>query len=151
MNGETLPDRLERILREKGYRVFQLKPSVKTYDRKEVIDKNKDKYDIFISNMKLVKVGINLQFCPTYIFYMPSYFVNEVSQASRRGMRVNSTLENRIYHLYYENTVESLIMERYERKIAESNAIVGKFNVVIEDKKDIRTISKMANEINKKL
>lgn len=151
MNGETLPDRLQRLLEEKGYKVFQLKPSVKTYDRKEVINKNKDKYDVFISNMKLVKVGINLQFCPTYIFYMPSYFVLEVSQASRRGMRANSTLENRIYHLYYENTIENKIMKRYERKMAESNAIVGKFDVVLEEDKDIRTMSKLANEINNKL
>ena len=151
MTSESLPNRLERILKEKGYKVFQLKPSVKTYDRKEVIDNKKDEYEVFISNMKLVEVGINMVFCPTYIYYMPSYFVNSVSQSSRRGMRANATLENRIYHLYYENTIENKIMKRYERKSAESKAIVGQFDVILEDDKDIRTMSKMANKINSSL
>lgn len=148
MKGEKLPNRLERILSDQGLKVFQLKPTVTTYERKEVIDKNKDKYDVFISNAKLVNVGLNLVFCPTYIFYMPSYLVNVVSQASRRGYRANSTIENRIYHLYYSNTWENDIIKRYQRKLAESKAINGQFDVMLEDSKDIRTASQLSNKIS---
>lgn len=148
MKGECLPNRIERLLKEEGITPFQLKPSVKTYDRKDLIDKKKNDYDVFISNPKLVQVGLNLTFCPTYINYMPSYMVNEVSQSNRRGYRANSTLENRIYHLYYENTIENDIMKRYERKLVESKAIVGVFDVEIEDDKDIRTASKLGTKIN---
>lgn len=147
MDGEKLPNRIERLLKDKGYKVFQLKPNVSTYERKEVIDKNKDKYDVFISNAKLVNVGINLVFCPTYIFYMPSYLVNVVNQASRRGYRANSTVENRIYHLYYSNSLENDIIKRYQRKLAESKAINGQFDVVLENDKEIRTASQLSNEI----
>ena len=113
-----------------------------------VIEKNKDSYDVFICNPRLVNVGFNLVFCPTYIFYMPSYRVDIVSQASRRGYRANSTLENRIYHLYYENTVENDIIKRYQRKLAESNAINGKFNVTIEDDENIRTASQFSSKLS---
>ena len=147
MTGESLPNRLQKILEDKGFKVFQLKPSVKTYDRKDRIDKNKDKYDVFISNRKLVQVGLNLQFCPTYINYIPSYMVNDIEQANHRGLRANSTLENRVYHLYYKDTCEDKIIKRYQRKKAESNAILGKFNIQLENE-DVRTASKFAKEIN---
>lgn len=147
MSGETLPNRLERILKENGINTFHLRPSVKTYDRKEIIDKNKDKYEVFMCNRKLVEVGLNMQFCPTYINYCPSYFVNSVSQANRRGWRVNSTLENRVYNLYYEDTCEQEIINRYQRKVAESNAIMGRFDVELQNE-EIRTASKFAKELS---
>ncbi|MGL5765285.1 MAG: SNF2-related protein [Sarcina sp.] len=147
MTGEKLPNRLQKLLEEEGLKVFHLRPSVSTYERKEVIEKNKDKYDVFISNPRLVQVGLNLVFCPTYIFYMPSYMVNTVSQASRRGYRANSTIENRIYHLYYENTWEDEIIKRYQRKLAESKAIAGQFDVMLEDDKNIRTASQLSSRI----
>ena len=151
MKSTTIPNRLQNLLESEGLKVFQLKASVSTYDRKEVIEKNKYKYDIFISNAKLIKVGINLVFCPTYIFYMPSYMVNEVSQASRRGYRSNSKLENRIYHLYYSDTWEDKIIKRYQRKLAESKAINGQFEISLEDDKSIRTTSQFSSKINKSI
>jgi len=150
MKGEKLPNRIEKLLKNEGLKVYQLKPSVKTYDRKDVIDANKDNYDVFISNAKLVNVGINLVFCPTYIFYMPSYHVNVVNQASRRGYRANSTLENRIYHLYYQDTWEDIIIKRYQRKLAESKAINGQFDVVLEND-NIRTASQFSTKLSDKI
>lgn len=151
MQGENIPNRLERILKTWGYKVYQLKPSVATYDRKDIIDKYKDKYDIFISNPRLVQTGVNLQFCPTYIVYIPSYQVNIIAQATRRGYRVNSIADNRIYHLYYVDTIEDAVIKRYQRKLAESKAIEGKFNVTIEKEDEIRTASKLAKKISSQL
>jgi SNF2 family DNA or RNA helicase len=147
MQGSNIPDRLVKYLKAEGVKVFWLKPSVKPIDRKEVIEKNKDSYDVFISNPKLVEVGINMVWCSTYIVYIPSYHVNTIEQAIRRGYRANATQENRIYHLYYKDTVESAICERYQKKKVESNAIEGKFNVQIENE-NVRTASALGKKIN---
>lgn len=151
MKEQPLPKRIKSIIEKEGLKVYELLTSTSTYDRKEIIEKNKDKYDVFICNPRLVNVGINLTFCPTYIFFMPSYRVDIVSQASRRGYRANSTMENRIYHLYYKDTIEEDIIERFQRKLAESNAINGKFNVDLEDKNKIRTASQFSSKINENM
>ena len=147
LESETIIKRLKRLIEAEGLKVFMLSTSTSTYDRKEVIDKNKDKFDVFICNPRLVNVGINLVFCPTYIFFMPSYRVDVIFQSSRRGYRANSTMENRIYHMYYENTIENDIVKRFQRKLAESNAINGNFQVTIEDDDKIRTASQFSSKI----
>lgn len=151
MKGTPIPKKLKKLLEDEGLKVFLLSTSTSTYDRRDVIEKNKDKYDVFICNPRLVNVGINLVFCPTYIFYMPSYRVDVVSQGSRRGYRRNSIWENRVYHLYYEGTDEDTIIKRYQRKLAESNAINGKFDVQLEDDKKIRTASQFSSKLNQGL
>lgn len=79
---------------------------------------------------------------------MPSYRVDITSQASKRGYRANSTMENRIYHMYYENTIENDIVKRFQRKLAESNAINGNFQVTIEDDDKIRTASQFSSKLS---
>lgn len=148
MQGKTLPDRIESLLKSNGIKTYQLKASVTTYQRKEVLDKQKDKFDVLITNPLLVQVGLNLVYIPTYINYMPSYMVNTVTQSNRRGYRANSILENRIYHLYYENSCENAIIKRFQRKNAESKAITGQFNVVLENDSKIRTASGLGKRIN---
>ena len=85
--------------------------------------------------------------CSTYIVYIPSYHVNVLEQAVRRGYRSNTMQENRIYHLYYRNFIEENICKRYQKKKAESNAIEGKFNVCLEDE-SLRTASVLGKKIN---
>jgi len=148
MQGDTIAKRIENLLNKNGIKTFTLKTSVATYDRKDLLEKKKNDFDVLITNPKLVQVGLNLVFISTYINYMPSYHVNIVSQSNRRGYRANSTLENRIYHLYYENSCENGIIKRYQRKIAESKAIVGEFNVCLENDDSIRTASKFGKKIN---
>lgn len=147
MSGINIPDRLKAMLKERlGIDAFILKPSVSPINRKELIEKVKDKYDVFITNPILVNVGINMQFCPTYIYYVPSYMVNIVDQSARRGYRVNSTLENRLFHLYYSNTCEAGIMERYQLKRLESKAIESKFDFEVSLAN--RTASGLSKRIN---
>ena len=147
LESEPIPKRLKKLLENEGLKVFLLSTSTTTYDRKEVIEKNKDKYDVFICNPRLVNVGINLVFCPTYIFFMPSYRVDIIFQSSRRGYRCNATMENRIYHLYYSNTIENDIIKRFQRKLAESNAINGIFDVALENE-EIRTSSQFSSKLS---
>ena len=146
MQGQNIPERLKRILEKEGLKVFWLRPNVAPIDRKELIEKNKDKYDLFVSHPKLVQVGINLQFVPTYIVYMPSYHINTIQQAVRRGYRANSTLENRIYYLYYENSIENGICERMQLKKAESQAIEAKFNFHVNVKRTASGLGKRLSD-----
>ena len=50
--------------------------------------------------------------------------------------------------MYYENSCENGIIKRYQRKIAESKAIIGEFNVTLENDESIRTASKFSKKIN---
>ena len=79
---------------------------------------------------------------------MPSYHINMVDQSNRRGYRANSTLENRIFHLYYDNSCENNIIKRYQRKKAESKAIIGQFNIALENDDSIRTVRKLGKKIS---
>ncbi len=147
MQGDSLPNRIEKILKNNGIKTFQLKTSVPVIERKELLDKKKDEFEVLITNPILVQVGLNLTFISTYINYMPSYRYDIVSQSNRRGFRANSTLENRIYHLYYENSIENNIIKRYQRKMAEAQAIEAKFDVALESE-DIRTSSIFGKKLN---
>jgi hypothetical protein len=148
MKNDTISKRIESLLQKNNIKVFTLKSSVVTHVRKELLDKKKDDFQVLITNSMLVKVGLNLTYIPTYINYMPSYMVNDVDQSNRRGYRANSILENRIYHLYYENSCENGIIKRYQRKMAEKKAIEGKFNVNLENDENIRTASKLGKKIS---
>jgi len=148
MKGITIAKRIENLLSKNNIKTFTLKSTVPNYERKELLEKKKDSFQVLITNCKLMQVGISLVFLPTYINYMPSYQVNIVSQSNRRGYRVISVLENRIYHLYYENSCENGIIKRFQRKMAESKAIVGQFDVCLEDDDSIRTASKLSKKIN---
>ena len=149
MQDDTISKRIESLLKQNNIKCFTLKSSITTHTRKDVLDKKKDDFQVLITNSMLVKVGLNLVYIPTYINYMPSYMVNDVSQSNRRGYRHNSVLENRIYHFYYENSCENGIVKRYQRKNAEAKAIEGKFNVCIENDETIRTASKLGEKISK--
>ena len=148
MMGDTIAKRIESLLSKNNIKFFTLKPSIPTYERKELLEKKKNDFQVLITNPMLVQVGLNLVFLQTFLNYMPSYHVNVVSQSNRRGYRANSTEENRIFHFYYDNSCENGIIKRYQRKMAESKAIVGQFDVNLEDDDSIRTASKLGNKIN---
>lgn len=145
--GESVEERIARVLNDAGLKVYVLKSSVRTIERREIVNINRNKYDVFISNAKLVGTGINMQWCTNYIFYSPTYHVNTVRQASRRGLRANSTVPSNIYHLYFKQGIEEEIIERYKLKLAESEAVQAKF-VDIGVK---RTASSLGAKIRKEL
>lgn len=148
LNGDTIPERLIKLFQKQGLRVFYLNTATcKGTERKEVLDRMKNQYDIFMTNRKLVSVGLNLQFIPTYINYIPSFMVNDIEQANRRGYRIDCKDENRIYHLYYQSVYEERAIQKYQRKKAESNAILGKFDVELE-MESVRTASSFSKKIN---
>ena len=146
--GQSVESRLKDILEQSGMRVYVLKSTVRTIERKSIIDKNKDQYDVFISNAQLVGTGVNMQWCNNYIFYTPTYHVNTVRQAKMRGLRANSVKDNFVFHLYYKDSIEEEIMNRYKLKLMESESVQAKF-VHLDDVK--RTASSLGAKIEKEL
>src|SRR5699024_8990407 len=146
--GQSVESRLKDILEQSGMRVYVLKSTVRTIERKSIIDKNKDQYDVFISNAQLVGTGVNMQWCNNYVFYTPTYHVNTVRQAKMRGLRANSVKDNFVFHLYYKDSIEEEIMNRYKLKLMESESVQAKF-VHLHDVK--RTASSLGAKIEKEL
>ena len=164
MKGTKIQHRITELLETEGYRVAKLtadyleitgKKKIKTKidERATKLFELQNDFDILVTNPKIVNVGINLRFIPTYINYMPTYLVSEISQANRRGYRINTTVENRVFHLYYENTVEKEIIERFQTKRLEAKAMEGVFDVNIENEKEdkLRTHSKTVSTLIEKL
>ncbi len=157
MQGETVSERLIKLFEENEIKLLWLKSdkyifggkskALKNVERESVLFDHKEEFDGFICEPKLINVGINLPWCPTYINFMPSYSVNVVSQANRRGLRLTSVLPNEVYHLYYKGTLEEDIMDRYQKKQAEARAIEANFDVSQEEHKNIRTYSKGVKDI----
>ena len=157
MQGETVSERLIKLFEENGIKLLWLKSdkyifegkskALKNVERESILFDHKEEFDGFICEPKLINVGINLPWCPTYINFMPSYSVNVVSQANRRGLRLTSVLPNEVYHLYYKGTLEEDIMDRYQKKQAEARAIEANFDVSQEEHKNIRTYSKGVKDI----
>lgn len=144
----TINDRILKLLKKEGIRhVMLTSKTPETKKRKDWIEARKDKYDVFIAQPQLVNVGLNLVFCPTYIVYCPSYRYDIISQATRRGYRANSTMENRVFHLYYQGTCEEEIINRYQTKLLEAKAIEGEFDVNTESGKNLRTLSQTSATI----
>lgn len=157
MKSLTVTERLIKLFEENGLKLLWLKSDkyifdgkskrVKNVERESILFDLKEEFDGFICEPKLINVGINLPWCPTYINFMPSYEVNVVSQANRRGLRLTSILDNEVYHFYYEDTLEEDIMDRYQKKQAEARAIEANFDVAQEEHKSIRTYSKGVKDI----
>jgi len=130
-------------LKKAGLRVFWLKSSsVSAIDRRNFITKKAEDYDVFVLSPFLVRVGVNLQSIPTYIFGDIGYRVNIYEQAKMRGYRANSIQDNRIFYLYYGNTIEAEIIERYKLKLAESKAVECKLSLNIEGTRTSSSLSK---------
>ena len=157
MKGLTVTERLIKLFDENGIKLLWLKSdkyhfngkskTLKNVERESTLYDLKEEFDGFICEPQLINVGINLPWCPTYINFMPSYKVNVVSQANRRGLRLTSVLDNEVYHFYYEGTLEEEIMDRYQKKQAEARAIEANFDVAQEEHKNIRTYSKGVKDI----
>jgi hypothetical protein len=56
MQGKTISKRIESLLTKNNIECFTLRTTIATYDRKELLDKKKDDFQVLITNAKLVEV-----------------------------------------------------------------------------------------------
>ncbi len=81
--------------------------------------------NVLICNPKLVETGLDLLTFKSLIFYEVAYSLYTVSQASRRHWRIGQTEECRVYHLFYEDTMEAQAIELVSEKQAAAALLGG--------------------------
>jgi hypothetical protein len=81
--------------------------------------------NILICNPKLIETGLDLLAFKSLIFYEIAYSLYTVSQASRRHWRIGQTDECRVYHLFYENTMEAQAIKLVSEKQAAAALLGG--------------------------
>ena len=126
--------RLERLLKEAGFRCKMLKSSVPLKEREPWIEQHAPGLDVVISHPKLVETGLDL-FCkqgeynfPTLIFYETGYQLFTLRQASRRSWRIAQREDCKVFYLYYEGTMQENAMGLMGKKLTASLALEGKFS-----------------------
>jgi len=72
--------------------------------------------NVLVCNPKLVETGLDLLWAKSLIFYEVAYSLYTVSQASRRHWRIGQTDECRVYHLYYDATMEAQAIQLVSEK-----------------------------------
>ena len=128
-------DRLEKIIREAGFRVKILEAEkVPTRNRSAWIAKNAPGVDVIVSHPQPVRTGLTLfdamgaHNFPSLIFYETGYDLFTLRQASRRSWRIGQKHPCRVYYLYYRETMQSRAMSLMAQKLDASLALEGQFS-----------------------
>ncbi|MCD4671396.1 MAG: DUF6094 domain-containing protein [Anaerolineaceae bacterium] len=120
-----IQERLKSLLEENGLRVGVLKPSMKPARRATWIFNNASKFDVLLTNAKLVKVGLNLTTFATGIFYEMDWSLYVVWQAMRRLYRPGAPKPVMMYFPVYENTMEEHLQALVGQKMASAQMFYG--------------------------
>ena len=100
--------------------------TVATDKRDGWLKKQVEKGDnVLICNPKLIETGLDLLAFKSLVFYEIAYSLYTVSQASRRHWRIGQTNECRVYHLYYDGTMEAQAIELVSEKQAAAALLGG--------------------------
>jgi hypothetical protein len=142
--------RLDSVLRDAGFRVAILRPSVPT-DKREAWYTRKlaEGVDVVVCHPKLVETGLDLLFFPTLYFYQTGYSTYTLRQASRRSWRIGQRHDVRVKFFSYADTMQSNCIRLMGRKVLVSMMMEGKFSgeglAGIEEDTDL--MSAMAREL----
>jgi hypothetical protein len=126
--------RLERILKEAGFKVGVLRASVALARREEWIAQHAPQLDVVVSHPKLVETGLDLfdksgrHNFPTICFYETGYNLFTLRQASRRAWRIGQKEACRIVYLYYDGTMQSRAMALMGKKLTAAQSLEGCFS-----------------------
>lgn len=120
-------DKLFKALNEKGIPTVILKPTVKTTDREEWVDKKlQSGVKVLITNPALVETGLDLNAFTTLIFYNIAYNLYIFRQASRRSWRINQTAPKvEVYMFYYKDTMQQRALRLMASKLSAATVIEG--------------------------
>jgi Uncharacterised methyltransferase family (DUF6094)/Helicase conserved C-terminal domain len=120
-----IQERIKSLLEENGLRVGVLKPSMKPARRATWIFNNAPKFDVLLTNAKLVKVGLNLTQFSTGIFYEMDWSLYVVWQAMRRLYRPGAPKPVMMYFPVYEGTMEEHLQSLVGQKMASAQMFYG--------------------------
>jgi hypothetical protein len=104
---------------------------------------------VTICHPKIIETGLDLLSHPSLIFYQSGYSLHTLRQASRRSWRIGQRQPVRVFHLHYEDTMQSSCLRLMAKKMLVSLAMEGKFSqdglLSFEEDDDILTA--MAREL----
>jgi hypothetical protein len=124
-----VPERLERVLRQAGFRVAVLRASVPALKREQWYEQQiKNGVEVVLGHPKLVETGLDLLWFPTIYFYQTGYSLRTLRQASRRSWRIGQHLEVRVKFLIYDETTQRTCLRLMGRKMLVALMMEGRFS-----------------------
>jgi hypothetical protein len=124
-----VPERLERVLRQVGFRVAVLRASVPALKREQWYEKQiSNGVEVVIGHPKLVETGLDLLWFPTIYFYQTGYSLHTLRQASRRSWRIGQRFDVRVKFLIYDETTQRTCLRLMGRKMLVALMMEGKFS-----------------------
>jgi hypothetical protein len=124
-----VPERLEHVLRQAGFRVAVLRSSVPALKREQWYEKQiRDGVEVVLGHPKLVETGLDLLWFPTIYFYQTGYSLHTLRQASRRSWRIGQRFDVRVKFLIYDETTQRTCLRLMGRKMLVALMMEGKFS-----------------------
>jgi hypothetical protein len=126
--------RIEKLLKDAGFRVGVLRASVPLARREEWISTNAPDLDVVVSHPRLVETGLDLfdksgrHNFPTICFYETGYNLFTLRQASRRSWRIGQKEPCRIVYLHHQETMQERAMALMGKKLTAAQALEGTFS-----------------------
>lgn len=117
--------RLAEALQAAGLRAGVLKPSLAPVKRAPWLKANAPKYDVLLTNARLVEVGLNLTMFNTAVFYEIEWSLAIVWQAMRRLYRPGAPKKVRVFFPVYEGTQEAYALDLLGHKMMAAQVLYG--------------------------
>jgi hypothetical protein len=120
-----IQEHLAEIFTKAGIRVEIMSPAIQPNKRIDWLKKNIGKFDVLITNPRLVEVGLNLTMLPTAIFYEidPSFYT--LYQAMKRVFRPFAPKPVQVYFAVYNDTAEATILDVMGEKFLSNQLLTG--------------------------
>ena len=101
--------------------------------------------NVIICSTELVKVGLNLLFTPTIVFYQFSWSLFTLNQAARRHWRIGQTQECRTFYLATKDTMQEYVATIVAKKNKAAEAMSGDatsdgLNALLGDDGDLQSM-----------
>lgn len=151
--GSSNPDRdLQPRLKEVVERVEGAKAAILRSNTTDIHARTKwlrEQIDagvnVIICSTELVKVGLNLLFTPTIVFYQFSWSLFTLNQAARRHWRIGQTRECRTFYLATKDTMQEYVATIVARKNKSAEAMSGEatsdgLNALLGEDGDLQTM-----------
>jgi len=117
--------RLVECLQAHGLSAGVLKPSLAPRKRAAWLQANAGKFDVMLTNARLVKVGLNLTMFSTAAFYELEYSLYTVWQAMRRIYRPGAPAPVKLYFPVYAGAMEERALDLIGAKILAAQTFYG--------------------------
>ncbi len=124
-----VPERLESVLSQAGFKVAVLRATVPALKREQwYAQRVKEGVEVVIGHPKLVETGLDLLWFPTIHFYETGYSLHTLRQASRRSWRIGQRHPVKVKFLIYEGTTQRTCLRLMGKKMLVALMMEGKFS-----------------------